>query len=98
MGAINIDIYGTIKNFIDAIFEPPLAFLNLAIEKLREAQMVTAQGIDIGQYFQVFGDLPTAFQLVVSSLLISTVLLGTLLMFRSIMRVYYAVKEGAKWW
>ncbi|WP_337588265.1 hypothetical protein [Virgibacillus salexigens] len=72
--------------------------MNLAIEKLREAQMVTAQGLDVGQYLKVFGDMPTAFQLVISSILVSTVLLGTLLMFRSIMRIYYAVKEGAKWW
>ncbi|WP_306465043.1 hypothetical protein [Virgibacillus salexigens] len=60
--------------------------------------MVTAQGLDVGQYLKVFGDMPTAFQLVISSILVSTVLLGTLLMFRSIMRIYYAVKEGAKWW
>nr|WP_187370488.1 hypothetical protein [Virgibacillus massiliensis] len=93
-----IDIYGTIKSFIDEIFQPPIGFLNLAIEKLREAQMVTAQGLDVGQYLKVFGDMPTAFQLVISSILVSTVLLGTLLMFRSIMRIYYAVKEGAKWW
>lgn len=98
MGAIDIDIYGTIKNFLDAIFQPPIGFLNLAIEKLQEAQLVTAQGLNIGQYFAVFGDLPTAFQLVVSSLLISTVFLGTLLVFRSVMRMYYAVKDGVKWW
>lgn len=93
-----MDIYGAIKSFIDKIFQPPITFLNLAIEKIQGVQMVTAQGLNIGQYFSVFGDLPTAWQLVVSSILISTVMLGVLLIFRSIMRIYYATKEGVKWW
>lgn len=88
----------TIINFIDKIFQPPISFLELAIEKLQGIQMVTAQGINIGQYFSVFGDLPTAFQLVVSSILVSAVLLGSLLIFRSVMRIYYSLKEGVKWW
>lgn len=93
-----MDIIGVIKSFIDKIFKPPITFLELAIEKLRGVQMVTAQGLDIGKYFSVFGDLPMAWQLVVSSILISTVLLGVLLIFRSIMRIYYATKEGVQWW
>lgn len=93
-----MDIKGVIHGFIDKIFKPPITFLDMAIEKLREVQMVTAQGLNIGSYFQVFGDLPTAWQLVVSSILLSTVLLGTLLIFRSVMRMYYSVKEGVKWW
>lgn len=93
-----MDIYGTIKSFIDKIFQPPITFLNLAIEKIRGVQMVMSQGLNIGEYFSIFGDLPTAWQLVVSSILISTVMLGVLLIFRSIMRIYYATKEGVKWW
>lgn len=93
-----MDVSGVIHGFIDKIFKPPITFLNLAIEKLREVQSVTAQGLDIGQYFAVFGDLPGAWQMVVSSILLSTVLLGSLLIFRSVMRMYYAVKEGVKWW
>lgn len=93
-----MNIIGLIKGFIDKIFKPPIAFLDLAIEKLRGVQMVTAQGLDVGQYLSIFGDLPGEWQLVVSSILISTVLLGVLLMFRSIMRIYYATKEGVQWW
>lgn len=70
----------------------------MAIEKLQEVQLVSSQGLNIGKYFAVFGDLPSAWQLVVSSILISTVLLGTLLIFRSVMRMYYSLKEGVKWW
>lgn len=93
-----MDIYGAIKSFIDKIFQPPISFLNLAIEKIRGVRLVMSQGLNIGEYFSVFGDLPTAWQLVVSSILISTVMLGVLLIFRSIMRIYYATKEGVKWW
>lgn len=93
-----MDVIGLIKGFINKIFKPPITFLDLAIEKLRGAQVLTAQGLDISQYFAVFGDLPTVWQLVVSSILISTVFLGVLLIFRSIMRIYYATKEGVKWW
>lgn len=93
-----MDILGTITSFIDKIFQPPIAFLDLAIEQLGKTQLVTAQGLNIGQYFSVFGDLPLHFQLVVSSILLSTVLLGSLIMFRSIVRMYFAVKAGVKWW
>ncbi|QGH32599.1 hypothetical protein GI584_00195 [Gracilibacillus salitolerans] len=88
----------TIKSFIDKIFQPPIGFLDLAIERIQGIQLVTAQGLDIGSYFAVFGDLPGVWQMVVSSILLSTVLLGTLLIFRSVMRMYYSVKEGVKWW
>lgn len=93
-----MNIFETIKRFIDSIFEPPITFLELAIEKIQGVQLVTAQGLDIGGYFSVFGDMPTVWQLVVSSILISTVLLGSLLIFRSVMRIYFSVKEGVKWW
>ena len=91
-------MYEVLKQFIDTILQPPISFLDLAIERLQGVQLVTAQGLDIGQYFRVFGDLPTEWQMVVTSLLASTVLLGTLLMVRSIMRLYFSVKDGVKWW
>lgn len=93
-----MDVRGVIHGFIDKIFKPPISFLNMAIEKLQGVQLVTSQGLNIGKYFAIFGDLPFAWQMVVSSILISTVLLGSLLIFRSVMRMYYSVKEGVKWW
>jgi hypothetical protein len=95
---INLDIKGVIHGFIDKVFKPPMTFLDMAVEQLRNVQLVTAQGLDIGKYFAVFGDLPTAWQLVISSILLSTVMLGSLLIFRSVMRTYYSIKEGVKWW
>lgn len=91
-------MYEVLKQFIDTILQPPISFLDLAIERLQGVQLVTAQGLNIGQYFKVFGDLPSEWQVVVTSLLASTVLLGTLLMVRSIMRLYFSVKDGVKWW
>ncbi|PAE09790.1 hypothetical protein CHI02_23290 [Niallia circulans] len=93
-----MDIKNAIHTFIDKIFQPPISFLDLAIEKLNGVNMVIAQGLNIGKYFSVFGDMPNSWQLVISSILISTVFLGSLLLFRSLMRMYYGVKEGVKWW
>ncbi|MGD6940953.1 hypothetical protein ACQCT6_02795 [Cytobacillus gottheilii] len=93
-----MNIIDTIKSFINKIFSPPIEVLDLAIEKLSEVQMISAQGINIGQYLSVLGDLPTSWQVTVSSLLFSVVLLGSLLIFRSLMRMYFSVKEGVKWW
>jgi hypothetical protein len=93
-----MNVLDTIKGFIDTVLGPPIAFLDLAIEKLQSIKLVTVQGINIGQYFKVFGDLPTAWQLVVTSILASTVLLGSLIIFKSVMRLYFIVKEGVKWW
>jgi len=93
-----LNVYEVLKQFIDTILQPPISFLDLAIERLQGVQLVTAQGLNIGQYFKVFGDLPSEWQMVVTSLLASTVLLGTLLMIRSIMRLYFSVKDGVKWW
>ena len=87
-----------VREFLDNIFGPVISFLDLGIEKLRGVQLVTAQGLNVGKYLSVFGDMPAAWQLVISSILISTVLLGSLLIYRSVMRMYYSAKEGVKWW
>lgn len=87
-----------IKSFIDKIFRPPIAFLDLAIQKLKGVYLVTAQGLNVNQYLSIFGDLPREWQMVISSLLISMVLLTTLLIVRVLMRMYFATKEGVKWW
>lgn len=87
-----------IRSFIDKIFKPPIAFLDLAIQKLQGLYLVTAQGLNVNQYLSIFGDLPREWQMVISSLLLSMVLLTTLLIVRVLMRMYFATKEGVKWW
>lgn len=70
----------------------------MAIDKLKGIQLGVARGLDIGKYLSIFGDMPTSWQLVISSALIATVLIGSLLMIRSIIRLYYALKGGVQWW
>lgn len=87
-----------IKSFLDKIFQPPIAFLDMARERLAEVSSITGRGLNVRQYLSVFGDLPAPWQMVISSLLSVTVLLMSLIIFRSVMRIYYATKEGVKWW
>lgn len=87
-----------LHSFVDSIFQPILSFLNLCIEKLQGINLVVATGIDVGRYLSVFGDMPGVWQKVIISILASVTLLGGLLIFRSVMRMYYSVKEGVKWW
>lgn len=87
-----------IRNWVDNIFCPVITFLDLARSKLAAVSLMMGQGLNIGQYFKIFGDLPTSWQLVVSSLLLMVATLGGLLIFRSAMRIYYSIKEGVKWW
>lgn len=93
-----MNIKEKITEFVNKIFDPVFSFLDLGVEKLREVQLVTSQGLNVGKYLSIFGDMPTAWQLVISSILLSTVLLGSLLIFRSVVRLYYSAKEGVKWW
>lgn len=87
-----------IKAFLDQIFAPPISFLDMARERLAAVSGITGRGLNVRQYLSVFGDLPAPWQMVISSLLTVTVLLISLIIFRSVMRIYYATKEGVKWW
>lgn len=91
-------VFDTIKTFVDKIFRVPMSFLDLAREKLQSAGVITRQGLDVSSYLSIFRDLPTSWQLVLSNLLLVVVLLGSLIMFRALMRLYYSVKAGVKWW
>lgn len=93
-----MNVYETIKSFIDKIFSVPISFLDLAIEKLGGTGQVIAQGLNVGSYLSIFGDLPREWQLVITSLMGSLVLFISLFLVIVIMRMYYAVKEGVKWW
>lgn len=87
-----------IKTFLNEIFAPPISFLEMARERLSAISGITGRGLNVKQYLSVFGDLPGSWQMVISSLLSVTVLLISLIIFRSVMRIYYATKEGVKWW
>lgn len=88
----------TIRRFIDNVFDPVLTFIQLAKEKLNDISLITRQGLNVGKYLSVFGDMPNSWQLVISSALISVSFIGGLLIFRSLARLYFSIKEGVKWW
>ena len=87
-----------IKNFLDNIFQPPISFLQMAQERIDSVGSIVGRGLNVQSYLSVFGDLPAAWQMVISSLLISTVLFMSLIILRAVMRLYYATKEGVQWW
>lgn len=93
-----MNVFEAIKTFVDKIFRVPISFLDLAREKLQVFGGITRQGMDVSHYLRVFRDLPLAWQYLLTNLLISVVLLASLVMFRVLMRLYFSVKAGVKWW
>lgn len=93
-----MNVFDAIKTFVDKIFRVPMSFLDLAREKLQSAGVITRQGLDFSSYMSIFRDLPSAWQLVISNLLLVTVLLASLVLFKTLMRLYFTVKSGVQWW
>lgn len=88
-----------VKQFLDKIFSVPITFLDLCIEKLSGLSLVVGQGLNVNAYLTlVFGDMPREWQLVISSLLVSVVFLTSLFVIQGLLRLYFAAKEGVKWW
>lgn len=87
-----------LRNFIDSIFSPPLSFLAMARDYLNQVSTVAGHGINLNNYFGFFSYLPSSMQAVINSLLASILLLAILQVVKVIIRMYYAVKDGAQWW
>jgi uncharacterized membrane protein len=87
-----------IKNFIDAIFNAPIAFLTMVYGFLAKIAMIAGTGINLNNYFGFFSYLPAPFITVLNSILASVMLLAILQLIKYIMRVYGEVKEWLKWW
>lgn len=87
-----------IRNFIDAIFSPPITFLELMQDMLSNAGTVVGRGISLGNYFSFFSYLPSEWQSVIQSALASSVLLAILFLVRSLWDMYLRVKQSSKWW
>lgn len=87
-----------LRNFINSIFNGPLEFLKLAIKYLNEVSLVAGRGINLNNYFVFFNYLPSSLQAVLNSLIASLILLAVLQLVKVIIRMYYAIKDGSKWW
>lgn len=87
-----------IRNMIDSIFNPAIAFLQLIKNLLNNAGTVVGKGINLNNYFSFFGYLPPEWQAVVKSALASVVLLAILFLVRSAWDMYLRVKSSSQWW
>lgn len=87
-----------VRNFIDAIFSPPLTFLNLMRDMLNNASTVVGKGISLNNYFSFFSYLPIEWQRVIQSALVSIVLLAILFLVKSLWDMYLRIKSSSKWW
>lgn len=87
-----------VRHFIDAIFGPPTAILELVRDRLNAAALPLGRGISIGNYFSFFGYLPTEWRMLVQSILASITLLATLWLARSLWDLYLRIKNSTKWW
>jgi len=87
-----------IRHFLDSIFAPPLSFLQMARDYLAEASLAAGHGINLNHYFGFFSYLPPSMQAVVNSIIAGIIVLAILWLVKSIMRMYFAVKEAVKWW
>lgn len=87
-----------LKNFVDAIFNPPIAFLNMVIGFFTKIAMIAGTGINLNNYFGFFSYLPTPLQQVINSILASVMLLAILQLIKSIMQMYGQIKTWIKWW
>lgn len=87
-----------LRNFIDSIFGPPIEFLQMARDYLNHAGTIAGHGINLNNYFSFFGYLPPSMRSVVNALLAAVILIGIMEIVKVIIRMYYAFKDGAKWW
>lgn len=88
----------SVRNMIDAIFSPPLTFLQLMHDNLTRVGTVLGRGINLNNYFGFFAYLPPAWQSVVQSALASVTLLAILFIVRSLWDMYLKIKASSKWW
>lgn len=87
-----------VRNFFDSIFAAPIAFLNLAYDKLSHAALIAGHGINLNNYFGFFSYLPASWIAVVNSIIAGIVLLAVLSLVKSAIRLYFAIKDGVQWW
>lgn len=87
-----------IKNFIDALFNPALTFLDMVLEYLGSISLIAGKGINLSQYLSFFSYLPDSMQAVIQSIISAVMFLAILQLIKYIMKMYYAVKDAVQWW
>lgn len=87
-----------VRNFVDAIFGPPITFLQMVIDFLNRAALIAGKGINLNNYFGFISYLPASLQAVFNSIIASIVFLAILQLIKAIMRMYGQSKSWLKWW
>lgn len=86
------------KNFIDAIFEPPRAFLQMIVDTLNDVSLVAGKGLNLNNYFSFFAYLPDSLQQVIQAAIASVIFLGLIYVAKASWNIYLNVKGSIKWW
>lgn len=87
-----------IRNFIDAIFNAPMAFLNLIIETMNSVSLIAGRGINLNNYFVFFAYLPASWKAVMTSVMGSITFLALLFIIKAVWNMYLNLKGSIKWW
>lgn len=89
---------GTIRNFVDSIFNPISQFLDKMYDGIITVGRVSAKGIRLDDYFGFFAILGPEWTRVITSLIASIMFLFVLFMIQKYSRVLLWFKSLVKWW
>lgn len=87
-----------VRNFFDSIFNPPISFLQMGNDYLSHVSLIAGKGINLNNYLGFFSYLPGSMQAVVNSLLSAIIFLAVLQLVKSIIRMFFTVKEALFKW
>lgn len=91
-------IPNAVRNFIDSIFNPPIAFLHMGVDYLANVSLIAGKGISLNNYFGFFSYLPGPIQSVLNSLISAIIFLAIIQLVKSIVKMYFTAKDALKWW
>jgi hypothetical protein len=87
-----------VRNFFDSIFNPPTSFLQMGVDYLSKVSLIAGKGINLNNYFGFFSYLPGPIQGVLNSLISAIIFLAVLQLIKSILKMYFTLKNAVKWW
>jgi len=86
------------KDIVDSIIGPIQLFLNNAIERIQDIQLVAERGINLNYYLGPITHMGTGWTALIMSLISSLILIAVIFLVRTGYNIYINFKEGVKWW
>ncbi len=86
------------KDIVDSIIGPVQQFLNNAIDRMQDIQLVAERGLNLNYYLGPITHLGSGWTALVMSLIGSLILLSVIFLVRSGYNIYLNFKQGVKWW